>query len=84
MNICEGCIKQDVCKFKEEVEEYEAKRKEPQIPEPLVPDLSCKHRREEQNWTYTMPSTIYTPSVWGTTTSWYDGSPISHTTASTV
>lgn len=54
MKICEGCIKQDVCKFKKEVEKYEVKRKEPQIPEPLEPDLSCKYRKESHpNWDYT-------------------------------
>ena len=59
MKICEGCIKQDVCKFKKEVEEYEAKRTG--LPEPLVPDLSCKYKSTGYlNWTYT--------PLWGTTT----------------
>ena len=51
MNICEGCIKQDVCKFKKEVEKYE---KESKLPEPLTPDVDCKYKRTEpSNWAYT-------------------------------
>lgn len=53
MRICEGCIKQDVCKFKEEVEKYEGKTK---LPEPLEPIIECKYKRTEPNtWTYTTP-----------------------------
>jgi len=65
MKICEGCIKQDVCKFKKEVEKYEAKRTD--IPEPLVPDLSCKYKSTGQpNWMYTAPwidRTTYIPDT---------------------
>ena len=63
MKICEGCIKQDVCKFKGEVEKYEARTKCSNVPEPLVPDLSCKYKKTEPCWT------VSCPSVWtdGTT-----------------
>ena len=51
MNICEGCIKQDVCKFKEEVEKYGGKAK---LPEPLVPTVQCEFKRTEPVcWSYT-------------------------------
>ena len=54
MKICEGCIKQDVCKFKENVEKLEKKSME--CPEPLVPDMTCKHKVLERipgcNWEY--------------------------------
>lgn len=78
MTICEGCIKQDVCKFKKEVEKYEAKRKVSDLPEPLVPDLSCKYKKTEPCLTVSCPSvwtdgTTYNPDLtiwkyWYTTT----------------
>ena len=53
MKICEDCIKQDVCKFKEQVEGYENKIK---LPNPLEPIIQCKRRRTEpSNLTYTAP-----------------------------
>ena len=53
MNICEGCIKQDVCKFKKQVGEYVG---EMRLPEPLAPTLECQYKRTEpSNWTYTVP-----------------------------
>jgi len=56
MEICEGCIKQDVCKFKKEVEKYEME--DSGIPEPLFPFLNCKYKRTEPpNWTYTGTTT---------------------------
>ena len=64
MKICEGCVKQDVCKFKDEVGKYEVKRvKVLGIPKPLVPDLSCKYKKTEPC------RTVSCPSVWtaGTT-----------------
>ena len=61
MNICEGCIKQDVFKFKDEVEQYDMK-----LPEPLEPIVECKYKRTE-NWTYTSPS-VWTDCTWTTTT----------------
>jgi hypothetical protein len=64
MNICEGCIKQDVCKFKEEVEKYENKAK---VPEPLEPILNCKYKKTE-NYTWT----ICTPSISSGTTTMTD------------
>jgi len=59
MKICEGCIKQDVCKFKENVEKLEKKSME--CPEPLVPNMTCKFKEAlQQYWklyTYhTIPS----------------------------
>lgn len=78
MKLCEGCIKQDVCKFKEEVEEYEVKRTD--IPEPLVPILSCKFRKPE---TYLSAPcvTVSCPSVWTDGTNW-DSGQWSYTTGS--
>lgn len=65
MKICEDCIKQDVCKFKKEVEGYESEVK---LPKPLEPIIQCKHKRTEpEYWSYTMPTTTTTvqcPSVW--------------------
>lgn len=40
MNICEGCIKQDVCKFKERVITYEKDTFE--MGEPL--EVTCKYK----------------------------------------
>lgn len=47
MKICEGCIKQDVCKFRnvlsdEDVEKFEKGRIA--APEPLVEGMSCKFK----------------------------------------
>jgi len=50
MKICEDCIKQDVCKFKDEVEEFEKKAK---LPEPIEPIIECKYKRTE-NYTWTI------------------------------
>ena len=61
MKICEGCIKQDVCKFKDEVEKYDMK-----LPEPLEPIIECKYKRTE-NYTWTYPGAF----PCGTTTSDY-------------
>jgi len=62
MKICEGCINQDVCKFKKEVEKYEQESK---LPEPLTPDVDCKYKRTEPSyWTYT------TPTITSGTTTW--------------
>ena len=44
MKLCEGCIKQDMCKFKEEVEKYELKM---QLPEPLEPIIECIYKETE-------------------------------------
>ena len=41
MSICEGCIKQDVCKFKEEMERQEFKN----IPEVLTLNLVCRFKK---------------------------------------
>lgn len=43
MSICEGCIKQDVCKFKKEVEKYEKDKLK--LPEPLSPNVDCKYKQ---------------------------------------
>ena len=85
MKICEGCIKQDACKFKKEVEEYEPKGTD--MPEPLVPDLLCKYKDIGQpNWHYSVPCsngttcnpdvTIYNPYPPSYTTWSVDGSKI--------
>ena len=44
MNICEGCIKQDVCKFKEEIG-----KGCPDLPEPLEFVVTCKYK-EVDSW----------------------------------
>ena len=67
MKICEGCIKQDVCKFKDEVEKYEKKA---ELPESLEPIIACKYRELE---TVDIPTvwtsgTVYNPDVWTYTT----------------
>jgi len=50
MKICEDCIKQDVCKFKKEVEKYEGGVK---LPKPLKPNIGCECKRTEpSNYTY--------------------------------
>ena len=84
MKICEGCIKQDVCKFKDEVGKYEKDK----LPEPLVPSVACKHKETAQETVYipyvpepyyvypyyrypyyTIPDVTCTdPGVWTTTT----------------
>ena len=55
MEICKDCIKQDVCKFKKQVEKYESE----ELPEPLQPAVSCKYKRIAGScWTtYTYPTT---------------------------
>ena len=85
MNICEGCIKQDICKFKDEVGKYEGKMK---LPEPLSPIIECKYKETERGscpythfyWPYYWYPPVSIPSVWTdsetttdptwTTTSW--------------
>ena len=52
MKLCEGCIKQDVCKFKKEVEEYECMVK---LPEPLEPVIECKYKETEPYWPASCP-----------------------------
>ena len=42
--ICEGCIKQDTCKYKEVVEEYEADAPEMLFDEPLEVIIQCKYK----------------------------------------
>jgi len=60
MKICEGCVKQDVCKFKENVEKFEKGRIA--APEPLVPDMTCKFKKFEQivgaNLTFAYPDRV--------------------------
>ena len=59
MKICEDCIKQDVCKFKESIEAYEDGRAE--LPKPLVPEVRCKFKQTTTGRHYTaIPSTTYT------------------------
>ena len=55
MKICEDCIKQDVCKWKPVVEEWEESKKE-ELPCPLLPTTMCKFKRTRpSNCTYTAP-----------------------------
>ena len=61
MKICEGCIKQDVCKFKGEVEGFEKKHKA-KLPEMLTENLECRYRKLE---------TVNCPTVWTDTTFWH-------------
>jgi len=55
MEICKDCIKQDVCKFRKQVEKYESE----ELPEPLQPAVSCKYKRPN-SWTYTPSISTYT------------------------
>ena len=54
MTICEGCIKQDVCKYKEEVEKYERDK----LPEPLEPIVGCKYKETEPTHPFYYPYAI--------------------------
>ena len=59
MNICFGCIKQDVCKFKGEVEGFEKKHKV-KLPEMLTENLGCKYKKlETVNYPYLSSDTTY-------------------------
>ena len=52
MKICEDCIKQDVCRYKKQVEGYEDGVK---LPKPLEPIIQCKYKRTEPStWRYTL------------------------------
>jgi len=70
MNICEGCIKQDTCKFKERVEdEYETWRNNTGrfiLKEPLGISVSCKYKQLKDLGYVSIPSVwpdwdTYTP-----------------------
>ena len=52
MKICEDCIKKDVCKFKNEIENYEI---EPRLPEPLEPIIICKYKETEPTHPFYYP-----------------------------
>ena len=83
MKICEGCIKQDVCKFKLEVEKWEESKKE-ELPCPLLPITECRYKETGQRIDYipyypvypyyrypyyTIPDVTCTdPDVWTTIT----------------
>ena len=49
MNICEGCIKQDVCKFQERVLKYEEDTVALEFTEPLEFALTCKYKEVEDD-----------------------------------
>ena len=53
MKVCEGCIKQDTCKFRKEVERFEKVEgilgKHP-FPEPLEAVVTCKYKLVEEDW----------------------------------
>jgi len=61
--ICEGCIKQDTCKFREVVEEYEVDKDNYKLPLPLMREIYCPHKELAwPNWD------TYTPYPGDTTT----------------
>ena len=67
MKICEGCIKQDTCKFKNEVELYEEGLNEPTPDAPKNPliwplevTLSCRYK-QEGCYPYIPTTSTYTP-----------------------
>ena len=61
--ICEGCIKQSTCKYKEVVEEYEADAPELSFDEPLEATVICKYKQTGHSYPY-----VSCPSVWVDTT----------------
>lgn len=64
MNICEGCIKQDVCKFKEEIG-----KGCPDLPEPLEFVVTCKYKYIGEIWDeYPYDYSVETRSDCNTTT----------------
>lgn len=69
MKICEDCIKQDVCKFREEVERFEKKHKA-KLLEMLTENLECKYKYVPST-DFTIPSdtTTIDPDKW-TYTGW--------------
>lgn len=63
MKICEGCIKQDVCKFKEGVEKYEDGVL-PDVAEVLVIARECRYKRSGMyTWTYNPSQDLDTTAV---------------------
>ena len=71
--ICEGCIKQSTCKYKEVVEEYEADAPELLFDEPLEATVRCKYKQTGHSYPYVTVSTpsaspIFPDSSTGTTT----------------
>ena len=54
MEICEDCIKQDVCKYTAKVEKWGANQIR-DLPKPLMPNIYCPHKETK-------------PSYWTTTT----------------
>jgi len=72
MNICEGCIKQDTCKFKERVEdEYGTWRNDTGrfiLKEPLGISVSCKYKEVADCCAPYPYAPIYPDS--GTDTTW--------------
>ena len=89
MSICEGCIKQDVCKFKKEIDHWDKEGffyGNKNVPKPLKVDIYCELRvvTEPSYWTYTSPA-VSIPSVWTdpwTTVTW--GGTTQPATSSTV
>ena len=61
MNICEGCIKQDVCKFKEVVGRAAAPF---YFPEPL--EVTCKYKEIEDE----CPDNPFWDSYWPSNVTW--------------
>ena len=63
--ICEGCIKQSTCKYKDVVEEYEADAPEMSFDEPLEATVICKYKQTcvpyPPNCTIDCDTTTYIP-----------------------
>jgi len=75
MKICEGCIKQDTCKFREEVEmqeKFDAVVTHT-LREPLEVSVTCRYKQNGYNIPYvTVPNigtddSKYKPDYWTTT-----------------
>ena len=76
MKICEDCMKQDVCKYKKEIEEYIGKGFHYSVfnvPKPLKTNLYCELKVAEEK-----------PIVnWGTDTTYWHPDQCTYTSADT-
>lgn len=83
MNICEGCIKQDVCKFKESVPDFEEAIKDGEMlpfAEPL--EVTCKYKEVEDDGDECPDNPVWRLYPYGCPpqTTWTDTSPRCDTT----
>jgi len=65
MKICEDCIKQDVCKFKKEIDHWDKEGffyGNKTVPKPLRVDITCELKRVEE-----LPLYAVSPDTIGTT-----------------